>query len=97
MSQMIFTMNRPERADDIIWRRDGEEDQIIILSKDGFPLPIILNPTAVRIFLLCDGKSSLEDIARSLCEEFSLDDSASVLSDVKEQVDDFIKRGIIKN
>lgn len=90
-------MNRPERVDDIIWRRDGEEDQIIILSRDGFSLPIILNPTAVRIFLFCDGKNSLEDIACSLCEEFSLDDFAAVLSDVKEQVDDFIKRGILKN
>jgi hypothetical protein len=90
-------MSNPKKADELVWRQDGEEEQIIVLSKDGFSLPIILNPTAAKIFLLCDGNNSLEDIAGNLCDEFNLDDFSLALSDVQQQIKDFTERGIIKD
>lgn len=93
---MMFTVNKPRRINDVNWRLDGEKDQIIILSKDGFALPVILNPTAARIFLLCNGENSLQDITYSLCKEFKFDDFAVVLEDVKKQIDDFVEQAIVE-
>lgn len=96
MSQMISIANRPKILDDVIWRRDGEANQIILLSKEGLPLPIMLNPTAARIFLLCNGKNTLEDIAKALCEEFALEDFNAILKDTKGQIEYFVDKAIVK-
>lgn len=96
MSQRMFGTNKPKRADNIIWRLDGEKNQICILSKDGFVLPLILNYSAAKIFFLCDGKNSVEDIANSLCREFKSDVFTTLLEDVREQIKDFIKRGVVQ-
>lgn len=94
MSQMISIANKPKILADVSWRKDGEKDQIIVLSKETLALPLILNPTASKIFLLCNGKNSLEAIAEKLCDEFGLEDFSMVLKDVKEQVEYFINKGI---
>lgn len=95
MSQKISITDKPKKDDNLRWRIDGEDDQIIILSKENFPLPLILNSTAARIFLLCDGNNSVEKITGSLCTEFNLNDFNSVLTDVQSQIDDLIKRGVL--
>ena len=51
MSRTISIANRYKIADNISWRRDGEADQLIIVSREDLPLPLILNPTAAMIFL----------------------------------------------
>ena len=96
MSQMISIANKPKILDNVAWRRDGEDEQIIVLSKEGLALPLILNSTAARIFSLCDGKHTLEDMAKGLCDEFSLDDFKMVLKDVKGQIEYFINKGIVE-
>lgn len=95
MSQKISITDKPKRDDNLKWRIDGEENQIIVLSKENLPLPLILNSTAARIFLLCDGKNSVEKITGSLCTEFNLNDFNSVLTDVQSQIQDLIKRGVL--
>lgn len=97
MSQEISITNSPKVLNDVIWRRDGENDQIIILSKVDLALPLILNPSAARIFSLCNGENTLEDIANNLCAEFGLDDFGMVLKDVRIQVEYFIKKAIVKS
>jgi hypothetical protein len=89
-------MDKPKRDDNIIWRVDGEEDQIVILSREDFALPVILNSTAAKIFLLADGGNSIQQIADSLCREFIIDDQTNVLADVKELVGDLTARGILR-
>ena len=96
MSQMMSIVNKPRMSDDVIWRRDGEDNQIIVLSREELALPLILNPTAARIFLLCNSKNTLEDIAKSLCGEFGLDDFKMVLEDVIKQVEYFHDKKIIQ-
>jgi hypothetical protein len=95
MSQIISIANKPKISDDVTWRRDGEDDQIIVLSKEEFPLPVILNPTASRIFLLCNGKNTLKDIAQALMQEFALEDFSVAIADVKRQIEYFLDKGII--
>lgn len=96
MSATISITNKPKILDEVIWRRDGEDNQIIVLSKEGLALPLILNPTAARIFSLCNHKNTLEDIAVTLCDEFGREDFQMVLEDVKEQVEYFMNKGIVE-
>lgn len=88
---------KPKIAENIVWRRDGEADQLIIVSKEDLPLPLILNPTAAMIFSLCDGRHSLENIAERLCAEFNQDDFSLVLEDVKKQIEDFADKCIARS
>lgn len=91
-------MSRPLRDPEVKWRVDGEDGQIVVLFKEGMPLPVILNPTAARIFLLADGTRTVKDIAWCLCREFlhSRQDDAAVENDVREQVEYFVNNGIFK-
>lgn len=95
MSQTVSIANRPKISDNLVWRRDGEDNQLIVLSKEDMSLPLILNLTAARIFLLCNGENSLEDIARGLAEAFGREDYAGILDGVKRQVGYFLDRGIV--
>lgn len=96
MSVAISIMSRPEREDDLRWRRDGEEDQIVILHKDEFPLPQILNPTAAEIFLQCDGKKTVEEIVEAVSSKFNVDDLEALTSEVKRCITRFRDKGIVK-
>lgn len=87
---------KPKILDKVKWRWDGEENQIILLSKEDLALPLILNPTAAKIFSLCNDKNTLEDIARILCVEFGLDDFDMILEDVKGQIEYFLDKGIVE-
>lgn len=88
-------MNRPKKASGLRWRSDGENDQIVIVHRDTFALPRILNPVAAKIFLLADGNMTVEDIAGAIAEEFAADDFGKVVSEVKECVQKFSENGIL--
>jgi hypothetical protein len=110
MSQTISIANKPEGdgaasnsrshkpkiPDNVIWRRDGEDDQIIVASREGLALPVILNPTASWIFSLCNGRNTLEGIARILCDKSDARDFSAVLEDVKRQVEYFLDKGLLE-
>lgn len=94
--QEVSLRDKPKVAENIVWRRDGEADQLIIVSREDLPLPLILNPTAAIIFSLCDGRHSVEKIAERLCQEFGLDDLSLALEDVKKQIEYFKDKCIVK-
>lgn len=106
MSQMISIVNKsrkdailrgkPKIAAGVIWRRDGEDNQIIVLSREGLALPLILNPTAAKIFSLCNGKNSIEDIAGALSKEFKTEDFALLLKDAQEQIAYFTEKKLVE-
>ena len=96
MSPMISIANKPKILYNVSSRADGEDSQIVILSKEGLPLPLILNLTAGKIFLLCNGKNTLEDIAQALCAEFAVEDFSAVLEDVKGQIEYFLTKEIVE-
>lgn len=93
---MISIANKPKIAPDVLWRRDGDANQIIIVSREDLPLPLILNATAARIFSLCDGEHSVEDMAEILRSEFRLPEGPQILEDVKKQAEYFLQKRIVE-
>jgi hypothetical protein len=83
---------RIAQAEDIIWRRIG--DDIVIIKDDGLSTHI-LNKTAALIWELCDGSHGIDEIAASLCERYdvSLEEARA---DTRETIEDLTKAGIIK-
>jgi len=90
-------MSKPKKARDLRWRIDGDSDQIVIVHKDNFALPRILNPVAAKIFLLCDGDNTIEVIAQNIADEFDNADFNGILAEVRGCADLFIEKGILEN
>ncbi len=67
----MMSVEFPKIRDDVLWRRDGEDDQII-LSKTGYGAIFILNPTSAFIFERCNGETNPEDILNKLSEECNM-------------------------
>ncbi len=85
--------NRIAKAEDIIWRRIG--DDIVVIKDDGQSTHV-LNKTAALIWEMCDGNSGIDEIAAKLCEryEVSLDVARA---DTEEIIDTLTQSGIIIN
>jgi hypothetical protein len=83
---------RIKQAEDIIWRRIG--DDIVIIKDDGLSTHI-LNKTAAFIWELCDGKRNIDEIVASLCERYDvlLEEARA---DTREIIEDLTKAGVIK-
>lgn len=96
MSLKISIMSKPRIATNLRWRLDGENDQIVIVHKDDFALPRILNPVAAKIFQLCDGNNNIEAIAEKVAGEFETTDFSSLLSEVSECARLFVEKGILE-
>jgi len=84
--------NRIVQAEDIIWRRIG--DDVVIIKDDG-QATHVLNKTAAYIWELCDGKSGIDDIAASLCERYDVSPEEA-RADTRATIENLTKAGIIK-
>ena len=62
---------RITRADDIIWRKIGEEIAVIIMNDDGNQLHI-LNKTAAHIWEMCNGEYDADEIATNISERYDV-------------------------
>ncbi|RME99478.1 MAG: PqqD family protein [Chloroflexi bacterium] len=83
----------PLRKPEIIAKDlDGET----ILYSAGHQQLHILNPTAQVIWELCDGKHSHTDIEQVLRSRFAVAPHADVLTDVKEIITVFAKKGLLQ-
>jgi hypothetical protein len=88
----MITDNRMIQAEDIIWRRIG--DDVVVIKDDGLATHV-LNKTAAIIWELCDGKRSIDEIAAVLCERFDVSPEEA-RADTKETIENLTKVGIIK-
>ena len=84
--------NRMVQAENIIWRRIG--DDLVIIKDDGLATHV-LNKTAAHIWELCDGKRGIDEIAASLCECYDVSPEEA-LADTKETIENLTKAGILK-
>lgn len=89
-------MSKPNKRSDLRWRRDGESDQIVILHRDNFALPRILNPVAAMIFLLSDGTNTIEQIGENIAKEFATPDFDKLKSEVVECIMIFVDKEIVE-
>ena len=80
------------RTEDVIWRKIG--DEIVVIKDNGLAVHV-LNKTAAHIWEMCDGDSSPDAIAASLCERFDVTFEEAI-GDVKDIVVKFGEIGILK-
>ena len=62
--------NRKFLMRNVKWRWDGEEGKHILVGVPKTKSAHLLNPTGAKIFSLCNGKRTVEDITQILIEEF---------------------------
>ena len=84
-------VDRLAQAEDVIWRRIGEE--VVVIKDDGLETHV-LNKTAASIWEMCDGECDINEIATRLCEHFdvSLEEASA---DVREITDKLTHLGIM--
>jgi len=84
--------NRMVQAENIIWRRIG--DDVVIIKDDGLATHV-LNKTAAYIWELCDGNRGIDEIAASLCERYDVSPEEARV-DTGETIENLTKAGLIK-
>lgn len=88
----MVTENRIVQAEDIIWRRIGDD---VVVIKDNGQATHILNKTAAYIWELCDGKRGIDDIVAGICERYDVSPEEA-RADTRETIVNLTKAGIIK-
>jgi len=87
----MMTVGRIVQAEDVIWRRIG--DEIVVIKDDGLATHV-LNKTAAFIWEMCDGKCGIDEITSRLCKRFDVSfEEAS--TDVREIIEKLIELGIM--
>ena len=55
----------------------------------------ILNPAAWRIWELCNGEHSVEDMAQVIRVSFSVPDGSDVVGDIQQTLEVFASKGLV--
>jgi pyrroloquinoline quinone biosynthesis protein D len=84
-------ISRPQLAPGVRLHWDGVRERHVLLFPEG---ALALNPTAAAVLELCDGKRSLDDVARELSERYS---GADVADDVEQLLTAIAARGLVVN
>lgn len=64
------------------WRLDGENNDYIIYQHTVTGMLDILNPVATDIFIKCDGKHTIGEIANQMMEEYKGVTRSTLLDDI---------------
>jgi hypothetical protein len=86
-----MTVNRVAQAEDVIWRRIGDE---IVVIKDNGLATHVLNKTAAFIWETCDGQGAIDEITTKLCERFDVS-YEEAYADVREIIEKLLQIGIM--
>ena len=89
---MVAAEKNPQRHSNTAFRSIGDEGGLVVLP--GRSEVKVLNPVAIKVFELLDGKHSVEDIARAVTEEFDIDESQAV-ADIVDFVESLRKNGML--
>lgn len=84
-----FTLTRPVLPNGFRLHRDRVRDRDVLLFPEG---ALGLNPTAVSVLELCDGKRTIEEIADELSARFKGDD---IHADVENLLIALANRGMV--
>lgn len=85
----VATISTPKLPEGVRLRFDKVRDRHVLLYPEG---AIALNPTAVSVLELCDGKRTIDDIAAELSAKYN---GADVRNDVENLVEAIAARGLI--
>jgi pyrroloquinoline quinone biosynthesis protein D len=82
-------MKRPRLADGARLQYDDVREEHLLLIPEG---AVRLNETAAQVLELCDGRSSVDEIAATLAARYQ---GADIADDVHELVDAMRERGVV--
>jgi pyrroloquinoline quinone biosynthesis protein D len=82
-------VNRPRLLDGARLHYDDVRKEHLLLIPEG---AVRLNPTAVQVLELCDGRRSLDEITASLAARY---DGADLAQDVRELLDGLGRHGLV--
>jgi pyrroloquinoline quinone biosynthesis protein D len=82
-------VTRPRLVDGARLQYDDVREEHLLLIPEG---AVRLNETAAQVLELCDGRSSLDEIAATLSARYQ---GADVAGDVRELVDAMRERGLL--
>ena len=75
------------------WLSRGLGDEMVVCNQDGSGV-FSLNQVAARIWSLCDGRRTVEEVARVLFQEFDVE-MDRLLEDVVGTVNTMVEQGIL--
>ena len=68
----------------------------LILTDTPKKITHVLNPTARRIWELCDGNHTAHDMERVIMAGFSIPDGQDVAHDIRQAIKTFVEKGILE-
>jgi hypothetical protein len=86
------TQKYPRRHPETAFRAVGDEGGLVVLP--GRAEVKVLNPVAIKVFDLLDGRHSAEQIAGKVCEEFEVGEEQA-LADVRSFIDELESHGML--
>jgi len=89
---VIAAEKNPRRHPNTAFRSIGDEGGLVVLP--GRSEVKVLNPVAIKVFELLDGKHSIEEIAGAVTEEFSID-AIQAAADIRDFVESLRQNGML--
>ena len=86
---------KPLVSNDILWRRDGEENELVILASCNGGSIRFLNPVAGLILELSNGKNTVDDIVDHIMKNYDCADKANVEKDVNMFLKILVENGVV--
>ena len=80
------------RKQDVTAQQLGNE---LILTDTPKKITHVLNPTARRIWELCDGNHTVQDMERVIKAFFSVADGQDVAHDIQQVIKMFVEKGLL--
>jgi len=74
------------------WRFEGNENEFIVYQNPFNGMLDILNPVASKIFINCDGKKNIEEIAEIIMKEYKGATKERIISDIVVFLEDLKSR-----
>ena len=81
------------RKQDVTAQQLGNE---LILYDASKKITHTLNPTARRIWELCDGNHTVHDMERVIKTSFSIPDGRDVAHDIQQAIKIFVEKGLLE-
>jgi predicted ATPase len=87
-----MNLKKPIRRPDVMVKDIGGET--LLYSRDEKAIHV-LNPTAQRIWELCDGQHTVADIAQAIRSSFVVPDQHDLTADIRQVIAVFVEKGLL--
>jgi hypothetical protein len=81
----------PRRRDDVLLHDETSGSLLTVPGRDAMH---VLNPTARAVWELCDGQTTVDEVADAICQVFSVQRGIAV-RDVRDVLQRFVDAGLV--